>query len=153
MFILINVKEIRIHKITNSTLFIYAIHKQKYANVKMFQKNLCPRFKVSVSLLYNFFFYNTSKLTENIKRIGKAKRSQQVSVVHVIIPTYPFRLMLKFIATLSMDIFLTFWLTIFLTTILQKKSTKNLLRKTSRIFTWNIFQNFFFLIISVILLN
>lgn len=103
--ILIILKEIRIYKITNCTLFIYAIHNQKYANVKMFQKNLCPRFKVSVSLLYYFFFYDTSKLTENIKRIGKAKRSQQVSVVHVIIPTYPFRLMLKFIATLSMDIF------------------------------------------------
>lgn len=139
MFILINVKEIRIYKITNCTLFIYAIHKQKYANVKMFQKNLCPRFKVSVSLLYYFFFYDTSKLTENIKHIGKAKRSQQVSVVHVIIPTYPFRLMLKFIATLSMDIFLTFWLT----TILQKKAHKKIVKKNQeclhRMYSRNVF--------------
>lgn len=148
--ILIILKEIRIYKITNCTLFIYAIHNQKYANVKMFQKNLCPRFKVSVSLLYYFFFNDTSKLTENIKRIGKAKRTQQVSVVHVIIPTYPFRLMLKFIATLSMDIFLTFWLT----TILQKKAHKKIVKKNIKnVYIEYILEMFFFFIISVMLLN
>lgn len=90
------------------------------------------------------FFYDTSKLTENIKRFGKAKRSQQVSVVHVISPTYPFRLMLKFIATLSMDIFLTFWLTIFFHDNFIEKAYKKFVKKNIKNFYMEYILEFFF---------
>lgn len=88
-------------------------------------------------------------------RIVKAKRSQQVSVihVHVISPTYPFRLMLKFIATLSMDIFLTFF-----NILVNHFFNDNFIEKAYKKFVKKNIKNFymeyiFFLIISVILLN
>lgn len=41
--------------------------------VKMFQKNLCPRFKVSVSLLYNFFFLRHIQINRKHKAYWQGK--------------------------------------------------------------------------------